>query len=273
MKKFHHLSSDDIALRDGKVFLPNGFLDGKTRKNLGIPRVSDVYSIPDIEMKFSNSGHLYITPDGQFVGITSQLGMIHEFKFPIDQWKNSVGIKKASEISKAAIKRGLDFHSLTENYLKNKILPQTEKLGLELFNQAKPELDKIDNIHCVEKALWSSEFKIAGRVDAIGSYGKLENCIIDFKSSRKPKEKSWILSYFLQASAYSYMYQERTGIKIETLVIIISNEEGGVQTFIESRTNYEKKLFECLKEYQKLSKLNQNKIILKSKNKIPGDTR
>ena len=228
MKKFNHLSSDDIALRDGMVLLPNGLLDSESRKSLGIPRVSDVYSIPDIEMKFSNGGHLYTTPDGAYVGITSQLGMIHEFKFPIDQWIKSIGTKKASEISRAAIRRGSDLHTLAENYLNNQTLPQTGKLGLELFNQAKPELDKIDNIHCVEKALWSSELKIAGRVDAIGSYGKLENCIIDFKTSQKSKKKSWILSYFLQASAYSFMYQERTGIKIENLVIIISNEQGGV---------------------------------------------
>ena len=39
------LGANDMALRDGKVFLPNGFLDGKTRKNLGIPRVSDVYKV------------------------------------------------------------------------------------------------------------------------------------------------------------------------------------------------------------------------------------
>ena len=135
------------------------------------------------------------------------------------------------------------------------------------------ELMKIDNIHCVEKALWSSELKIAGRVDAIANFSELEHpCIIDFKSSRKPKEKSWILSYFLQASAYSHIYQERTGIKIENLVIIISNEQGGVQTFIESRKNYEKKLFECLKEYQKLSKLVINGKNFKSNNENHGVT-
>lgn len=264
MKKFNHLSFDDIALRDGKVLLPNGLLDSESRKSLGLKHTSNIYSIPDIEMKFSNGRHLYTTPDGAFVGITSQLGMIHEFKFPIDQWKKSIGAKKASEISRAAIRRGSDFHCLAENYLNNQTLPQTEKLGLELFNEAKSELDKINNIHCIEKALWSSELKIAGRVDAIGSYGSLENCIIDFKTSRTPKQKSWILKYWLQTSAYSLMYRERTGIEIQNLVIIISNEEGGVQTFIEKREKFENKLFECLKEYQK--------IILKSQNNIQGDT-
>jgi len=36
---------NDMALNDGKKFLPNGFLDGKTRKSLGIKRVSEEYQI------------------------------------------------------------------------------------------------------------------------------------------------------------------------------------------------------------------------------------
>ena len=39
------LGANDMALRDGKTFIPNGFLDGKTRKSLGLQRVSDVYKV------------------------------------------------------------------------------------------------------------------------------------------------------------------------------------------------------------------------------------
>lgn len=39
------LGANDMALREGKVFIPNGFLDGKTRKSLGLQRVSDVYKV------------------------------------------------------------------------------------------------------------------------------------------------------------------------------------------------------------------------------------
>tara|TARA_R110002033_G_scaffold164022_2_gene201220 strand:- start:8364 stop:9917 length:1554 start_codon:yes stop_codon:yes gene_type:complete len=39
------LGANDMALRDGKVFIPNGFLDRNTRKSLGLQRVSDVYKV------------------------------------------------------------------------------------------------------------------------------------------------------------------------------------------------------------------------------------
>ena len=39
------LGANDMALREGMVFIPNGFLDGRTRRNLGLKRVSDIYKI------------------------------------------------------------------------------------------------------------------------------------------------------------------------------------------------------------------------------------
>jgi genome maintenance exonuclease 1 len=56
-----------------------------------------------------------------------------------------------------------------------------------LFNQLKPELDKINNILALETPLWSKTLGLAGRTDCIAEYdGKLS--IIDFKASSKEKE-------------------------------------------------------------------------------------
>ena len=61
--------------------------------------------------------------------------------------------RKANEITRKATSRGTDMHTLTENYLKNKVLPKVKPLPDFLFKIAKPDLKKIDNIHTLEGSL------------------------------------------------------------------------------------------------------------------------
>jgi genome maintenance exonuclease 1 len=110
-------------------------------------------------------------------------------------------------------------------------------LDKEMFMNFRPLLDRIDNIHGQEIALYSDHLRLAGRVDCIAEYeGKLS--IIDFKTSAKPKRKDWIGSYFAQAAAYAVMYEERTGIPIDQSVIMVAVEGDDPQVFIEKRDNY-----------------------------------
>ena len=55
--------------------------------------------------------------------------------------------------------RGNVLHEKIEHYLDNEWTPETgekvDDLTLELFNQLRPELDKIDNILALEAPLWS----------------------------------------------------------------------------------------------------------------------
>jgi ATP-dependent exoDNAse (exonuclease V) beta subunit len=75
-----------------------------------------------------------------------------------------------------------------------------------------------------EARLWSDELEVAGTVDCIGKFfGKY--AIIDFKTSGKQKFKSDITGYFLQAAAYTQMWYERTGMKIDHLIVLIATEE------------------------------------------------
>ena len=75
--------------------------------------------------------------------------------------------------------------------------------------------------------------------------------IIDFKTSRKTKKKSWIENYFIQESAYAIMWEERTGMPITQLVTIISVDNEDSQVFIEHRDNWDTKLLETIDEYKK----------------------
>ena len=113
-------------------------------------------------------------------------------------------------------------HTLTEHYLKNdEKLPKVQPLSDFLFKISKPELNKIDNIHALEGALYSKQLGIAGTVDCIADYDG-ELAIIDFKTSKKPKPRDWIEHYFVQAMGYGCMLYELKNISVKKLVIIMA---------------------------------------------------
>jgi genome maintenance exonuclease 1 len=118
-----------------------------------------------------------------------------------------------------------------------------------LFKQAKQMLSKIDNIHFQEAPLYSHEFGIAGRVDCIAEFeGKLS--IIDFKTSSKEKKESWIENYFVQETGYAKMYEERSGIKVEQIVTLITCQNGFTQVFVKDPEDYVPLLKDYIAEYK-----------------------
>jgi len=129
---------------------------------------------------------------------------------------------------------------------------------MKLFEQMKHELDKIDNIVAQEVPLYSDGLGVAGRVDCIAEYdGKLS--IIDFKSSRKKKQKSWIKKYFLQATAYSLMYEEMTGDKVDQIVILISADDDTVIAYVEDKNDYIEQLKMVIEDYRQRKNLDFQK--------------
>jgi genome maintenance exonuclease 1 len=122
-------------------------------------------------------------------------------------------------------------------------------LDVEMFNKFKPILDPISNIHCQELALYSDHLRMAGRVDCIAEYNG-KRAVIDFKTSNKAKSKSYIESYFMQTAAYAIMYEERTGIPVPWLVILIAVEDDAPQVFIEKRDDWVKKLLRTRDYYE-----------------------
>tara|TARA_Y100000310_G_scaffold263683_1_gene274001 strand:- start:692 stop:1075 length:384 start_codon:yes stop_codon:yes gene_type:complete len=126
--------------------------------------------------------------------------------------------------------------------------------------QLKPELDKIDNIHALEVALWSDTLGLAGRVDCVAEYNG-ELSIIDFKGSTRMKRTKDIENYFTQATAYAIMWHERTGQPINKFNILMATEESCTpQVFGGNPTNYVPILYSTIKEY---NKNNQNVILNK----------
>lgn len=174
---------------------------------------------------FPDGKRYYTLPDGsRLPSVTTVLGALK--KDAIMAWRAKVGEDVANAISKKATSRGTNVHSICENYLNNKadymkgIMPD----AMEMFLSLKPYLNKINNIHYQEQALWSKKLGMAGRVDCIGEYeGELS--VIDFKTSRKVKKKEDIEDYFWQTTAYSLMYEEMIGVPIHNVVIIMAVED------------------------------------------------
>jgi genome maintenance exonuclease 1 len=90
---------------------------------------------------------------------------------------------------------------------------------------------------------------MAGTVDCVAEWkGKLS--IIDFKTARKLKEKSYITNYFCQASAYAIMYEELFGIPVSRIVILISVDDEIPQVFEERRDNFVEPLLDIREQYR-----------------------
>lgn len=182
-------------------------------------------TIPDLVAETQPNGkRIYYTPEGnKYLSVTTVVGILKKQK--IMEWRQRVGEETANRVSRVASGRGNNFHYLCEKYLQGD-MPQTSTAdAMELFYQVKPVINRfIDNIWYQEQSLWSDQLGLAGRVDLIAEFrGKIS--IIDFKTSKRIKEREDILDYFQQECAYSLMIEERIGRPIDQLVTIMACDE------------------------------------------------
>lgn len=222
-------------------------IEGKVFKHLPPPDLVDIEVINDTE----NQRRLYQTPEGiRYPSITTVLGVL---KHPeLEEWIRTTDPTVVHEISSRAARRGSIVHELVEHYINNELTEFDSTIrpsDIKSFKQLKPILDAhVDNVLIQEAPLYSNKWRIAGRVDCIGNFDDILS-IIDFKTSRRVKTAEDIHSYFIQTTAYAEMLEERTGIKIDQLVIIMEVENDQPIIFKESRSNWVKALRETRKKY------------------------
>jgi len=209
-------------------------------------------NLPKLTRETIDGVRYYSVPDEEellkLVSITSVTSHFNKDIFV--NWRKKVGNEEADRITKAATTRGTDMHTLTEHYLKNdQVLPEVPPISDFLFKISKGELNKIDNIHSLEGALYSKQLGIAGTVDCIAEYdGELS--IIDFKTSKKPKPRDWIEHYFVQAMAYGCMLYELKNISVKKLVIIMACENGECVVYEEyNKAKYIKLLDKYIRKF------------------------
>ena len=207
----------------------------------------------DLIAETGATGRKYNCPNGvSYPSVTTVLSILSEES--IRAWRARVGEEEANRVSARASGRGTRVHLICEKYIDNKddfaegFTPDI----VETFLTMKNTLDtRIGDVYAQEAPLYSEHLGLAGRVDCVGMFdGKLS--IIDFKTSKKLKNKDWMTGYFIQESAYAIMWEERTGMPITQLVTIIAVDgEKEPQVFIEHRDNWTKTLLETINEYKR----------------------
>jgi|TARA_A100001011_G_scaffold232121_1_gene240081 hypothetical protein len=205
----------------------------------------------DLDTKTGPGGRVYTDPYGNtYPSITTVLSILS--REAIQAWRARVGVEEANKISRIASSRGTEVHNLLERYVDNDpnfsegVMPNI----LQSFYDVKDVLDNnLQKVYAQEAPLYSKHLGLAGRVDCVGVWdGK--NSIIDYKTSRKLKKKEWISGYFMQCAAYAVMWEERTGMPITQLVVMIAVDNESPQVFIEHRDNWIEQLLPVIEQYK-----------------------
>jgi genome maintenance exonuclease 1 len=156
-----------------------------------------------------------------------------------------------------ACERGSVMHNLIESKLLGNDLStcvcesEADKVGYGLYKKLLPKINRIQPIG-LETVLWSDVLGIAGRCDCIGYYDGVLS-IIDYKTSRKSKNKQDIENYWLQTTFYALAFEEQHDVKIDQLVILMAIEDGVNAVFKEPvRSMYVEKLINRINAFYKL---------------------
>ena len=204
----------------------------------------------ELEKKESDGMRLYNLPNGDWVPSITTVTSFYNREIFV-KWRKRIGLEEANRITKRATARGTDFHQVCQDYLENKELnwDDYQPLSKFMFLHAKPYLDKINNIHAIERTLYSEYLGLAGRVDCIGEY-EGELAVIDFKTSEKIKPEEWLENYFVQERFYGSAYYELTGIPIVKQITIMVTPGGDVKVFDKrNKEDYIKLLVRYIKKF------------------------
>ena len=207
--------------------------------------------IVELSTKNINRKRFYVTPEGKLYPSITTVLQKQKMK-GLMEWRQKVGDDVANYIARTAANRGTKVHHMCEDFLNNNFDEEIHKknfLPYVLFGQIKPVLmQKVNNIFAQECGLYSDKYRVAGRVDCIAEYNGTPS-IIDFKTSTKERNDEWNESYYIQASAYAEMFEERTGIEINQIVILVVTEDGIVQEFVKNKSEYLEKLIDAVDDF------------------------
>ena len=182
----------------------------------------------------------YATPTGEkYPSVTTVLSEKLD-KTALLEWRAKVGEAEANRISTQAANRGTAIHSICEHYLLNEpSYPKgTMPSNVDTFKALRPLIDEhIGTVYGLEYYLYSHELQTAGATDCIADFQGIPS-IIDFKTARKLKKEEWIQNYFLQATCYAMMAEERLPIKIPQIAIMIAVDHEEPQLFVKNKSDY-----------------------------------
>lgn len=167
----------------------------------------------------------------------------------LEEWKERVGEERAKQVQTQASIRGTAMHDIYEKWLKGEDYKKGQMpFNLMQFSEMKRLLEPhIEIVYGTEMFLFSDQLRSAGACDTLLRY-KGKPTVGDFKTSKRPKEEKDIESYFIQATAYSIMIQERFGFPVEQIMIAMTIDHEHPKIFIKDVKEYYDLTFEVFKK-------------------------
>ena len=197
-----------------------------------------------------SDGRRYVTLNGNaYPSVTTVLSLVNEDK--IAAWRKRVGEEEANRVGGRAAARGTQVHAITEKYLHGEdtsdYLPHIQ----QSLQNLKPLIDKhVTKVYGTEVPLYSDHLQLAGTCDAVVEWD-YKPTIIDWKTSRRPKKKKDIPNYFMQGAGYAVMWEERTGMPVQHLRIVMDVDDFHPVMYIEQRDDWIDKLIYWRDEYNR----------------------
>ena len=219
--------------------------------------IKSTFKWPKVKRKNINHRRHYVDEQNNiYYSVTSVVGHGKDFsgwhKYLSERYNVSLeaGVAIGEYVKQNAGIQGTKLHSACEDYLNNELQYRPiDLLPKAHFDNLRPLLDRINNIKGQEIQMFSKNMGLAGTVDCVAEFDGVP-CIIDFKTSRKIKDEKDIESYFMQATAYSLMWEENTGEKIEDIRILMTAETGDTHVYEATRDNYIERLFETIATFK-----------------------
>lgn len=205
-------------------------------------------------------GRQYTLPDGtRYTSVTTMLGKTsgEDKKKGLREWRERVGEVEANAITARSSGEGTRLHKALEKIITNQwtsfqqsqVMPNVKAL----LNQMVPVLrSHVTAVHGSEVPLYSTAMQVAGRTDCLCSWDGVYT-VLDFKRSNKPKQEHYIEDYFHQATIYALMAEERFGIAIPAITILIGVSTGeGPQFWHRAKDKYISAVTERVKKFHSL---------------------
>ena len=213
--------------------------------------INDLEQLQETMSRVQENGKRYYqTPEGKkYPSVTTVTGLLSRDHIKLG--RERVGEETANKITKQATTRGTRMHNIFEQYLRaeepvffNNIMESS------MFEAVQPVLDSIVPI-ALEAGMYSDSLEMAGQVDCVGMWDD-ELCIIDFKTSSKPKEEYMAEGWFHQMTAYAIMVEELTGEVIDQIIAVVAVDGGFCQVFGADPREYVDKLYGLRQQYRNL---------------------
>jgi genome maintenance exonuclease 1 len=213
------------------------------------------YEYPTLQRKTQTNGkRQYVGDDSIPVpSVTTVLSETGD-KTALINWRKRVGDAEANRVSQEAAGLGTKVHNALEKFV---LVEDYEIKGNNVVSVMARDmlnvmiakgLSQVDEIWGVEVALLAKGL-YAGTSDAVGMFNGVES-IIDFKTSSKERQDSYNESYYIQASAYAEMFEERTGIEINQICILVVTSDGVVQEFVKDKKEYVPLIEQTVSEWE-----------------------